>query len=218
MMSFITSPDGFNPSNLCDQLRNETVPLRGVVRSLKSTLDVDQNVARAMKLKREATTQGVSRYALLNSIKVNSKMTAAEQPFSTIDKQRPLPIRSIQNQRSLIYLNNLVDVILLSFAHPKSAGKSFLVSNSENELLPALISRVAIALWRRSLLLVAPVSLLKLVSTLLGKKLAVESSLRPLSIDVTSIREDLGWNQLYTMQARLTATAEWLRITKVSVW
>lgn len=168
-------------------------------------------------LTHQAAIHIVSCYVFSSSIKVNSKLTAAGQTYSSIDKQRPLPIGSIQNQRSLIYLYNLVDMTLLCFTHPKSVGKSFLASNSDNESMPPLTSRVAIAFGRRPLLLVTPVSVLKLVSTLLAKKVAADQPLEPLRVDMTPIRECLGWSQPYTTQAWLTVTAESYRKTKVSV-
>jgi nucleoside-diphosphate-sugar epimerase len=45
MTILITGADGFVGSALCDRLRNESVPLRGAVRRLKSTLDADQHMA-----------------------------------------------------------------------------------------------------------------------------------------------------------------------------
>jgi nucleoside-diphosphate-sugar epimerase len=217
MTSLTTGADGFVGSDFCDRLRNETVPLCGYSRRLKSALYADQNVEGSIKLKRQAAAHEVSCYVFLRLIKVNSKLTVAGHPFAAFDKKRPLPVCGIQNQQSLIYLQNLVDVILLFFAHSKSAGKLFLVCNSSDVSMAALIPRVAMALGRRPLLLAAPVSLLKLVGTLLGKKVAVDQTLGPLSADMNPIQEDLSWSQPYTMHAGLTATAEWYPKAKVSL-
>ena len=43
-----------------------------------------------------------------------------------------LPLASVHNRRSLIYLGNLVDAIALSVGHPAAAGETFLVSDGED--------------------------------------------------------------------------------------
>jgi nucleoside-diphosphate-sugar epimerase len=43
----------------------------------------------------------------------------------------PLPLGAIQNQRSLIYVGNLVDVIGVCLGHPHAAGQTFLVSDGQ---------------------------------------------------------------------------------------
>lgn len=133
-----------------------------------------------------------------------------------IDKRRPLPLGAIQNQRSLIYLGNLVDAIRVCLNHPKAAGKTFLVSDGEDVSTPELIRRVAAALGRRPLLLPVPVSWMRWAGAFLGKKAAVYRLLGSLVVDMAQIREALGWNPPYTMQAGLETTAQWYRKTKAA--
>lgn len=131
-----------------------------------------------------------------------------------IDKWRPLPLGGIQNQRSLIYLGNLVDAIRICLTHPKATGKTFLVSDGDDVSTPELIRRVAAALGRRPLLVPVPVSWMRWASAFLGKKAAVDRLLGSLAVDMAPIREILGWNPPYTMQAGLEATAQWYRKTR----
>lgn len=134
--------------------------------------------------------------------------------MQAVDKRRPLPLGGIQNQRSLIYLGNLVDAIRVCLTHPKAAGKAFLICDGDDVSTPELIRRVAAALGRRPLLLPVPASLMKWAGALLGKRAAVDRLLGSLCVDMTPLREDLGWNPPYTMQAGLEATAQWYRKTK----
>jgi UDP-glucose 4-epimerase len=60
----------------------------------------------------------------------------------------PLPLASIDNRRSLIYLGNLVDAIITCINHPKAARQTYLVSDGEDVSTPELIRRVADALGR----------------------------------------------------------------------
>ncbi|MEN3751900.1 NAD-dependent epimerase/dehydratase family protein [Mangrovibacter sp. SLW1] len=38
--------------------------------------------------------------------------------MGSVYKKRPLPVAAIRNQRSMVYLDNLVDLILLALEHP----------------------------------------------------------------------------------------------------
>ena len=94
--------------------------------------------------------------------------------MQAIDKRRPLPLGCIGNQRSLIYLGNLVDAIRVCLTHPKAVGKAFLVCDGDDVSTPELIRRVAAALGRRPLLLPVPVSWMRWAGAFLGKKAAVD--------------------------------------------
>ena len=136
--------------------------------------------------------------------------------MQAVDKRRPLPLGGIQNQRSLIYLGNLVDAIRVCLTHPKAVGKAFLVCDGDDVSTPELIRRLAAALGRRPLLLPVPFSWMRWAGGLLGKKAAIDRLLGSLAVDMAPIREDLGWNPPYTMQEGLEATAQWYRKTKAT--
>jgi nucleoside-diphosphate-sugar epimerase len=137
--------------------------------------------------------------------------------MQAIDKRRPLPVGAIHNQRSLIYLGNLIDAILLSLTHPKAAGKAFLVSDGDNVSTPELVRRIAAALGRRPFLLPLPVSWMRWAGRVLGKQAAVDRLLGSLCVDISPLREELGWTPAYTMQEGLEVTAQWYRRTKAVV-
>lgn len=134
--------------------------------------------------------------------------------MQAIDKRRPLPLGTIQNQRSLVYLGNLVDAIRLCIAHPKAAGKTFLVSDGDDVSTPELVRRIAASLGRRPFLLPVPVLWMRWAGRVLGKQAAVDRLLGSLCVDITPLREELGWTPPYTMQEGLEATAQWYRKTK----
>lgn len=137
--------------------------------------------------------------------------------MQAIDKRRPLPLGAIHNQRSLIYLGNLVDVIRLCLTHPKAPGKTFLVSDGDDVSTPELVRRIAAALERLPFLLPVPVSWMRWAGRVLGKQAAVDRLLGSLCVDITPLREELSWTPPYTMQEGLEATAKWYRKTKAVV-
>ena len=94
--------------------------------------------------------------------------------FKIVDRGIPLPLASINNHRSLIYLGNLVDAITTCINHPKAAVQTYLVSDGEAVSTPELIRRVAAALGRPARLFPFPPALMRFTGRLLGKSDAVE--------------------------------------------
>lgn len=136
--------------------------------------------------------------------------------LQAVDKRRPLPLGAIHNQRSLIYLGNLADAIRLCLTHPQAAGKTFLVSDGDDVSTPELVRRIAASLGRRLFLLPVPVSWMRWAGRVFGKQAAVDRLLGSLSVDITPLRQELGWTPPYTMQDGLEATAQWYRKTKAT--
>jgi nucleoside-diphosphate-sugar epimerase len=83
-------------------------------------------------------------------------------------------------------------------------------------LLIVVASLATAAQVRRPFLLSFPVSWMRLAGALLGKSAAVDRLLGSLCVDITPLREELGWTPPYTMQAGLDATAHWYRKTKAN--
>jgi nucleoside-diphosphate-sugar epimerase len=123
----------------------------------------------------------------------------------------PLPLASINNRRSLIYLGNLVDAIITCINHHKAAGQTYLVSDGEEVSTPELIRQVAVALGKPARLFPFPPSFMKLAGSIIGKSDAVERLLGSLVVDSSKIRRELGWMPPYTMEEGLEETAEWFK-------
>ena len=121
----------------------------------------------------------------------------------------PLPLKSIINRRSFIYLGNLVDAIVTCVNHPHAAGQTYLVSDDEDISTPELLRRVASALDRPARLIPFPPALLQLSGRLFGKSGSVERLLGSLSVDISKIRNELNWTPPYTMRQGLKKTAAW---------
>ena len=81
----------------------------------------------------------------------------------------PLPLGAIHNQRSLVALDNLVDLLVTCIMHPAAANQTFLVSDGEDVSTTELLRRMGQALGCPARLLPVPVSWLKLVAALVGK-------------------------------------------------
>ena len=121
----------------------------------------------------------------------------------------PLPFVCVKNRRSLIYLENLVDAIIICIIHPRAAGQTYLVSDGRDLSTPELIQRMASALGRPVRLFSIPPFLIRLAGKLLGKSAAIDRLLGSLTVDSTKIRKELEWNPPYTMEQGIRETAKW---------
>jgi len=121
----------------------------------------------------------------------------------------PLPFSSVKNARSLVYLGNLIDAVILCAAHPRAAGQTFLLRDGEDLSTPELIRKIAEALGRPSRLFPIPLGLMRLAGILTGKTSAVDRLLGSLAVDDSKIRKELGWAPPFTVTEGLKATAEW---------
>lgn len=129
--------------------------------------------------------------------------------LNIISKGIPLPLASICNKRSFIYVSNLVDALEVCATHPKAAGQLFLISDGDDVSTPELIRRTASALGIPNRLFPFPVTLMRLAGKLIGKSGAVNSLTGSLTVDSSKIREELGWSPPFSMDYALKETAEW---------
>ncbi len=128
-----------------------------------------------------------------------------------LDRAIPLPLSSINNLRSFIYVGNFVDAIITCINHPKAAGQTYLVSDGEDVSSPELIMRVADALGKPVRLFPFPPALMRFAGKLTGKAAAVDRLLGSLVVDSSKIRRELNWKPPYTMEEGLRETAEWFK-------
>jgi len=129
-----------------------------------------------------------------------------------VRKGVPLPFGMVDNKRSLIAIDNLVDFIILCSDRaksPKAANQIFLISDGEHISTTTLLRKVAKAYGARSLLLPIPVSLMRLVAKLLGKSDMANRLFGNLQVDSTKASELLGWKPVITMDEQLRKMAEY---------
>ena len=105
----------------------------------------------------------------------------------------PLPLSLIQNQRSMIGIDNLVDLLIKCIEHPKAAGKIFLVSDGKDLSTPDLINHISTSMGSSSRLFPFPIFLLKFIFTIIGKKKEIDRLTDSLKLDSDHIKRVLNW-------------------------
>ncbi len=128
-----------------------------------------------------------------------------------IDGGVPMPLGSIRNSRSLIYLGNLVEALMVCAMHPLAAGKIFLVSDGEDVSTPELIRCLARAMKCRARLVPFPPVLLRLAGALAGKSAEIERLTGSLRVDSSKIFRELQWTPSFSVDQGLRETARWYR-------
>lgn len=112
----------------------------------------------------------------------------------------PLPFGAIQNARSLVGLDNLVDFVNCCVAHPAAANQTFFVSDGHDVSSGELVYELAAAAGIRPRVWVVPLWLLELAGAVLGKRNAVRRLCGSLQVDITKARIVLGWHPPVSMQ------------------
>lgn len=129
--------------------------------------------------------------------------------LSWIDKEIPLPLGSIKNSRSMIYVGNFADALILCASHPKAAGETFLVADAEPVSTSQLIRTLSDKMGRKTRIFPFPAFLLNLLGKFLGKSAEIERLTGSLAVDTTRIRTKLGWSPPCATLDGMECTAAW---------
>lgn len=118
----------------------------------------------------------------------------------------PVPLAGLDNRRSLVALDNLVDFIDCCTTHPGAAHGTFLVSDDDDVSTPELIRRIAAAQNRPAHLFFIPLRILWIIARIGGKSAAMERLCGNLQVDISNARTVLGWVPPVRMQDCLRKT------------
>lgn len=108
-------------------------------------------------------------------------------------KNLPLPFGAIHNKRSLVALDNLVDLILVCIEHPAAANQTFLVSDDCDVSTTDLLSMMVRARGKVPRFIPVPVSWFKFFGKLTGKQNIVNRLCGDLQVDINHTKQVLGW-------------------------
>ncbi|QGX41340.1 NAD-dependent epimerase/dehydratase family protein [Permianibacter aggregans] len=131
--------------------------------------------------------------------------------FGLVERGIPLPLGKVGNRRSFIFIDNLVDAIMLSIQHSAGVNQTYMLSDGCVVSTPELIMSIAHELRLRARLFDFPVSVLTFLAKLLRREKLAQSLLNSFEIDDSKIRRELGWIPPYSFEDGLRATATWYR-------
>ena len=123
-----------------------------------------------------------------------------------IDLGLPLPFAAIDNQRSLLAVANLCDLIAHCLHHPAASGATWLAADADLST-PALIRALASGLERPARLFPLPQVALQGLAWLSGQRATLARLTGSLQIDSLPLRQQLDWTPPLTAEVSLQQTA-----------
>jgi nucleoside-diphosphate-sugar epimerase len=108
-------------------------------------------------------------------------------------KNLPLPLGAIKNKRSLVFIDNLADLIVTCIDHPNAVNNIFLVSDDHDVSTTELLTELTKAAGKKPRLIPMPMKLIQILATLLGKKTIADRLCGSLQVSISHTKETLGW-------------------------
>ncbi len=105
----------------------------------------------------------------------------------------PLPFGAIDNRRSLVSVENLVDLICTCLDHPNAKNQTFLVSDDWDMSTPDLCRLLAVAGGYNSYIFRFPETFLRIALYMIGKNAVYERLSGSMEVDIEHTKSCLNW-------------------------
>jgi len=122
-------------------------------------------------------------------------------------KGLPLPFGAVNNKRSFIALDNLIDFIILCINNELSFNEIFLISDCQDISTTDLIIKIFNAFRKKPILVPVPVSLMTFLLSLIGKKDISDRLFKSLVIDCSKACRVLNWKPIINIDEELKKIA-----------
>ncbi|VTU38645.1 Cholesterol dehydrogenase [Variovorax sp. PBL-H6] len=119
----------------------------------------------------------------------------------------PLPLAAVHNRRSLVGIDNLVDLIVTCLTHDAAPGQVLLVSDGEDVSTTQLLRRMGSAMGRPARLFPMPCTWLTLAAAMVGRSDIAQRLLGSLQVDDSRTRELLDWRPPLSLDEGLKRAA-----------
>lgn len=126
-----------------------------------------------------------------------------------IDRGGPLPLRSVTNQRSMIYIGNLASAVVAVLSARRPGPDLFHVADGQSVSTPDLIRMLAEMMGKPARLFPAPGSVLDLAGKVLGNAGEVRKLTGSLCVSTDHIESAIGWKAPYSTEEGLAKTVAW---------
>ncbi|QUM87866.1 SDR family oxidoreductase [Moritella sp. 36] len=113
--------------------------------------------------------------------------------MSWVTKGVPLPLGAINNKRSLVFIDNLVDLIVTTVIHRNAVNRTFLVSDDHDVSTTQLLNAISVATSKSPRLLPIPMSWIQFVAKLVGKPKIAQRICGSLQVDISDTKQELNW-------------------------
>lgn len=121
----------------------------------------------------------------------------------------PLPFSNINNRRSLLGIDNLIDLITSCTIHPKASGNIFLISDDEDVSTTKLIQLIRKNMGKSQRLFFLPCILMKFLAVFVRRSPEVNRLYSSLTVDISQTKKILGWKPVVSFEDGLKKTIKW---------
>lgn len=125
-----------------------------------------------------------------------------------VDRGIPLPLGAANGYRSMVALDNLVDLLMHCLKHPNAPGQTFLVSDGRDLTVSEMVGLIAGAMKTKTRLLSVPPWIIYGLASLVGKRAVADRLFGALQVDITKTRQRLGWSPPVTPEEAIRNTVE----------
>ena len=125
-----------------------------------------------------------------------------------VAKGLPLPLGALNNQRSMLALDNLVSFIAEVVTNPLAANQYFLLSDGKDVSTTQLLKLLAKGMGKSIWLLPIPVSILRTAAQVFGVTAAADRLLGSLQIDSSKARKLLHWQPPLSVEEGIAIAAK----------
>lgn len=129
-------------------------------------------------------------------------------------RQLPLPFGRVRGYRSMVALDNLVDLLMICTAHPAAPGAVFMVSDDHDVTVAELVRMIGNAMAKKVPLIPVPPVLMSSLARMLGRSAVTDRLFGSLQVDIDDTKERLGWKPVVTPQHAINQTVNHFLKTK----
>jgi len=116
----------------------------------------------------------------------------------------PLPLASVKNnRRSMVGLDNLLNMIAICVRHPKAANNTFLISDKADLSTYSLLTLLGISIGKPAILFTFPVVMLYLIAKLFRVEVKAQRIMGTLQVDISHTCSHLGWEPPFSVEQGL---------------
>lgn len=121
----------------------------------------------------------------------------------------PLPFAKVDNLKSFISIDNLIDLIFNCIEKSEAPGNTFLASDNHDISSTELINKLSFFMGKSPKLYYLPLPIIKLIGYLIRRKTEVNKFLCSLRIDNSITHKILGWKPPHSLNEGLEKMVHW---------
>ena len=125
---------------------------------------------------------------------------------SLVRRGIPLPLGSVDNQRSIIYVGNLTDAVLSVLRSQNATNQVFHVADPYSLSTPSIVRAIANGIGREVRLFSLPTPLLGFAGWATRRSAEVRKLTRSLEVSTNHIKDTIGWTAPIASQTGIAET------------